>query len=110
MVDENEVILQTTYIRTVFRLGSVDKVRICEIADKGGDLWSHAMLDFQPGVGIPLQHQPLEETSVKIEPIAPLHRKAVVVDLWTELSVNMVSTIMKAHNESIVRTDDPQLK
>jgi len=110
MVDENEVILQTTHIRTRFRLGSVDKIRICEMADKSGYLWSHAMLDFKPCVWIPLQDQPLEETSVKIEAITLLHCKVVVVDLRTELSVNVVSTIMKAEDESIVRTDDLQLK
>ena len=110
MVDENEVILQTTHIRTVFRLGSVNKVRICEMADKSGDLWSHAMLDFKPGVWVPLQDQPLEETSVKIEAIALVHRKVVVVDLRTELSIDVVSTIIKAHDESVIRTDDLQLR
>ena len=50
--DENEVIPQATYVLAAFCLGTIDKIRICKVADKDGDLWSHAMLGFEPGMRI----------------------------------------------------------
>ena len=47
MVNKNEVITQATYVLAAFGLGGIDKIRICEVADKGGDLWSHAMLGYE---------------------------------------------------------------
>jgi hypothetical protein len=86
VVDENEVVLQTTHICTVLSLRSVDKVWICEEANKSRDLWSHAVLGFKPSVWISFQDQPLEETSVKIEAFALLNGKIVIIDLRAELS------------------------
>jgi hypothetical protein len=102
VVDENEVVLQATYIRAVLCLWGVDKVWICEMADKCRYLWSHAVLGFELGVRISFQYQPLEETPIKIEAVAFLNSEIVAINLWTELSIGMVSTILRAHDEMMM--------
>ena len=81
MVDENNIILKASYVWTVLCLRSVDKIWIREMADEPGNFWSHPMLCFELCMGVPFEHESLEETSVKVEPLSPFYSKIVIVDL-----------------------------
>lgn len=79
MIDEDNVVPDTTQIRAVLSLGSVDKIGIRELTNEIRDLGTHSVLRYQCFVRESLQHEALEEGSIQIESVALLDGEEIMV-------------------------------
>ena len=65
--------------------GRIHKVRVSKLPYEGRDLGAHAMLYPERLVGIPLQDQSFEQTSIQIIAFALFNCKQIIVHFGAQL-------------------------
>jgi hypothetical protein len=81
VVNEDNVIPDSTKMGATLGTRGVDEVGICEVADERRNLRTHAMLLSKCFVGKALENEALKERSVEIIAFAFLDRQKIVINL-----------------------------
>jgi|SRR5882724_3285290 len=88
MVQKYNIILDTPDIWAIVSFRSIHEIGVSELPNKGRDFGAHAMLFPKCLVGIALQGQSFEQTSIEIIAVPLFNRKQIIVHLWAELPVD----------------------
>ena len=91
MVDENDVVLDTTNVTATLSLGSVREVGVSEGFDECRDLRARTMLGCKCFMRKAFENQALEKGSVEFKTITLFNSQLVVVDFRTQLPVDCQS-------------------